>query len=262
MLAHASLVVTAVSKRARHPPPSELIGSTCNQRQHRFAALLSSPPSLVAGRLGTAWTVGPLEDAMTVTADDLEAAVSTTVTTLRPATDRDWSVAAGALEWDCWHTAEHMGDVLLSYAAQLVAQPTTRYVRFLANADKDASPEEVLEFAAAGGRILAATVRTSPPQVRAWHPTGMADPEGFAGMGCVEALVHGHDIAHGFGLAADPPREVCARVLARMFPHAVADLADLDPWSGLLWATGRIALPGRPRVTRWRWHGAPPGGNG
>ena len=199
---------------------------------------------------------------MPVTADDLDAAVSTTVTTLRPATGRDWSVPAGALEWDCWHTAEHIGDCLLSYAGQLVAQPTTRFVRFEVYADKDASPAEVLEFAEAGGRIPAATVRTSSPQVRGWHPTGMADPEGFAGMGCIEALVHGHDIAQGLGLALEPPRQVCTRVLARLFPHAAADLADLDPWMALLWATGRIALPGRPRVAHWRWHGAPPAENG
>lgn len=198
---------------------------------------------------------------MPVTADDLDAAVSTTVTALRPATGRDWSVPAGALEWDCWHTAEHIGDCLLSYAGQLVAQPTTRFVRFEVTADKDASPAEVLEFAEAGGRILAATVRTSSPQVRGWHPTGMADPEGFAGMGCIEALVHGHDIAQGLGLALEPPRQVCTRVLARLFPHAAADLADLDPWMALLWATGRIALPGRPRVAHWRWHGAPPAEN-
>jgi uncharacterized protein (TIGR03083 family) len=199
---------------------------------------------------------------MPVTADDLDAAVSTTVTTLRRATGRDWSVPAGALEWDCWHTAEHIGDCLLSYAGQLVAQPTTRFVRFVVNADTDAAPAEVLEFAEAGGRILVATVRACSPQVRGWHPTGMADPEGFAGMGCVEALVHGHDIAQGLGLALDPPREVCTRVLARLFPHAVADLADLDPWMALLWATGRIALPGRPRVAHWRWHGAPPDEHG
>ena len=107
---------------------------------------------------------------MPVTADDLDAAVSTTLTTLRPATGRDWSVPAGALEWDCWHTAEHIGDCLLSYAGQLVAQPTTRFVRFEVTADKDASPAEVLEFAEAGGRILAATVRTCPPQVPGLAP--------------------------------------------------------------------------------------------
>ncbi len=102
---------------------------------------------------------------MTVTADDLDAAVRAMVTTLRPAAGRDWSAPAGAVEWDCWHTAEHIGDCLLSYAGQLVAQPTTRYVRFI-------------------------------------------------------------------------------------------------PWTALLWATGRIALPGRPRVEQWSWRGAPPGENG
>ena len=43
---------------------------------------------------------------------------------LLPLTDRDWSVRAGSLEWDCWHTAEHIGDCLLSYAWQLAVQPT------------------------------------------------------------------------------------------------------------------------------------------
>jgi hypothetical protein len=194
---------------------------------------------------------------MTVTADDLEAAISTAVSALRPATERDWTARAGALEWDCWHTAEHIGDGLLSYAAQLVVQPAARYVRFLATADKDASPAEVLEFAEAGGRILAATVRTVPSHARAYHPTGMADPEGFAAMGCIEALLHGRDIADGLHLSLDPPRSICSRVLARMFPQAVADLVGTDPWEALQWATGRIELPGHPRLHQWRWHGAP-----
>jgi DinB superfamily len=196
---------------------------------------------------------------MTVTADDLDAAVSAVVAVLRPATDRDWSAQAGSLEWDCWHTAEHIGDCLLSYAGQLVIQPAARYVRFLASADQDASPAEVLEFAEAGGRILAATVRTAPAQARAFHPTGMADPEGFVAMGCVEALVHGHDIAQGLGLRLEPPRDTCGRVLARLFPEAAGGLAGTDPWEALQWATGRAGLAGRPQLSEWRWHGAPLG---
>ncbi len=193
---------------------------------------------------------------MTVTADDLDAALDCVATTLRPATGKDWTAFPGTGDWDCWHTAEHVGDCLLSYAAQLVARPTTRYVRFLAAADKDASAAEVLEFAVAGGRILAATVRTAAPQVRAYHPTGMADPEGFAGMGCVEVLVHGADVARGLGPLLDPPRDLCARVLARMFPEVSA---EADPWQALLWATGRGDLPGHERRTEWRWRGAPLG---
>ena len=196
---------------------------------------------------------------MPVTADDLDLALTSVVAALRPATGRDWSARAGDLDWDCWHTAEHVGDCLLSYAAQLVARPDDRYVPFLANADKDAPPEQVLEFAEAGGRILAAVVRTTPQRTRAYHPTGRADPEGFAAMGSIEALLHGEDIAQGLGLAIDPPREVCARVLARLFPEVSPELSTVDSWAALRWCGGRIALPGRPRREAWKWRGAPLG---
>jgi hypothetical protein len=83
----------------------------------------------------------------------------------------------------------------------------------------------------------------------------MADPAGFAGMGCVEVLIHGEDIARGLGLTLDPPREVCARVLARMFPQH--DVSGLDPWTALLWAADRAELPGRDRQAGWSWRGAP-----
>jgi hypothetical protein len=194
---------------------------------------------------------------MTVTADDLDDAISCVMSGLLPLTDRDWSVQAGSLEWDCWHTAEHIGDCLLSYAWQLAVQPTARYVRAVATAEKDCSPAEVLEFAVAGGRVLASMVRTSRAHVRAYHPAGMSDPEGFAGLGCHETLLHGNDIALGFGLSLDPPRDVCRRVLARIFPQASADLADLDPWAALLATGGRTELPGHPAQPNWRPHPAP-----
>ena len=196
---------------------------------------------------------------MPVTADDLDAAIASVAAALSPAASQDWSATAGPLEWDCWHTAEHIGDCLLSYAAQLAVRPTGRYVRFLASAEKDASPAEVLEFAQAGGRILAAMVRTAPAHVRAYHPTGMADPEGFAAMGCVETLLHGNDIAQGLSVVLEPPRDVCGGVLARLLPREVADLATADPWAALQWATGRASLPGHPPREHWRWHGAPLG---
>ncbi|GAB3845718.1 hypothetical protein ACFPIJ_38620 [Dactylosporangium cerinum] len=194
---------------------------------------------------------------MTVTADDLDSALAALDATLGPVTGRDWSTRAGSLEWDCWHTAEHIGDGLMSYAAQLVTRPATRYVRFLANADADATAAEVLEFALTGGGILVAAVRVAPAHVRAYHPSGMADPEGFAAMGCVEALLHGHDIAEGLGVELAAPRDVCGRVLTRLFPDTPATLDGLDPWAVLLWSAGRLDLPGHPRREQWRWRGAP-----
>jgi hypothetical protein len=189
--------------------------------------------------------------------DDLDLAVDTMSAALRPTVDRDWSATAGVMEQDCWHVAEHLGDCLLSYAGQVVAQPTGRYVRFLAKADDGATPAEVLEFAEAAGRILAATVRSAAPHIRAYHPTGLADPAGFAGMGCVETLLHGEDIAHGLGVALEPPADLCERLLARMFPHARQDLAGLDPWTALRWYSGRLKLPDREPPVRWVWRAEP-----
>jgi SRSO17 transposase len=48
MVAHAFLVVAAVTEHACHPPPSGLTGLACNEVQHLFAALLTHP----AGDLG------------------------------------------------------------------------------------------------------------------------------------------------------------------------------------------------------------------
>jgi hypothetical protein len=191
-----------------------------------------------------------------VSADDLDAAVACLADGLRPAAMHDWTKAAGTGDLDGFHTAEHIGDCLLSYAAQMVSRRPSGYVPFLASLEKDATSADALEFALAGSTILAAVVRTSPPESRAFHPTGNADPAGFAAMGCAEVLVHGEDVARGLGLALDPPREICARVLARLFPH-VGDVSDLDPWTALLWAMDRVEVPGRPRQTGWRWRGAP-----
>lgn len=192
-----------------------------------------------------------------ITPDDLREAVASFLAALRPAAEKDWTVPAGTLTWSCWRAADHVGACLVSYAAQLAVQQPTRYVCLDARADHDATPAEVLECVEAGGELLAAQVRVRPPQARAFHPYGTSDPEGFTGMGCVEVLVHGHDIAAGLGLPFDPPREVCRRVMARMFPGTAGDQPHPDPWAELLWATGRASLPGREPVTSWRWHGAP-----
>src|SRR2546428_11406136 len=102
---------------------------------------------------------------------------------LLPITGRDWSVPGGTLEWDCWHTAEHIGDCLMSYAWQLAVQPTGRYVRAIATAEKDASPTEVLEFAVTGGGGPASLVRP-PPAPRPAHPPARgARPGGVPGAG-------------------------------------------------------------------------------
>jgi SRSO17 transposase len=55
MLAHAFLVVAALTERSCHPPPSGLIGLTCNEIQHLFAALVARPAGDLGHRLR--WSV-------------------------------------------------------------------------------------------------------------------------------------------------------------------------------------------------------------
>lgn len=165
----------------------------------------------------------------------------------------DLSVPAGGLEWDCRTAVGHVASCLIAYAGQVGSPGATGYLKFSGEPESD-EPGDLADYTRAAGRILAATAEWADRGVRAFHPYGASDPEGFAGMGCVEALVHGYDVATGLGAEFDPPRDVCERVLARMFPDATG---PEDPWNRLLWATGRISLPGRSDVAGWRWRGAP-----
>ncbi|MFB9504709.1 GNAT family N-acetyltransferase [Streptomyces aurantiacus] len=186
--------------------------------------------------------------------DQVEEAVSGAVAALRGAADRDWSVKAGRLEWSCRETAEHIASDLVSYAGQLAGRPADRYVPFEIGFEDCESAEDVLQVVEATGALLAAAVRTTPREARAFHPYPFrsAGREGFAAMGVTEVLVHTHDVAEGLGIAYEPPAALCAGVLTRIFPHVRPEPGP-DHWRTLLWATGRGELPGRAPLTAWRW---------
>ncbi|MFC4497347.1 maleylpyruvate isomerase N-terminal domain-containing protein [Streptomyces ovatisporus] len=203
-----------------------------------------------------------------VTPDDVQESVRLASAALGAVTSADWQVPAGALEWSCWDTVEHLCDDYFGYAAQLGPEKPslTSGVPFTymprepggpANtvfADVRAGNTGLIQVLEACGAMLTAMVRTAPAGVRAWHPYGVSDPEGFAAMGIVETLVHVHDVAQGLGFPWTPPAGLCERVLHRLFRDVQT---GADPWPALLWATGRAELPGFPRRTSWRWDGTP-----
>lgn len=171
-------------------------------------------------------------------------------------------VQAGPVRWSCWTTAEHIVDDLLAYALQLAGLPLLGYLPLvgprgeeeIAHVDRSAGTAGLAEVLIASGELLATQVDARPPDVRAFHPYGVSDPAGFAAMGLVEVLVHGHDIL--IGLTGDRPRfpdGLAEIVLQRLFPDVPAGLPAPDADAALLWATGRQELPGHPRLARWRW---------
>ncbi|MEU3460601.1 hypothetical protein ABZ721_11675 [Streptomyces sp. NPDC006733] len=229
---------------------------------------MSPSPEAVPSPAAPSAAAAPSPSPSPVTADDLDRSVQLSVALLRRAPATAWDGRAGSLEWDCWETVEHLSDDLFAYAAQLGPRtpPLESEVPFVwesrrpggpknaVHADRTAGAAGLLQVLEACGALLVAMVRTSPAHTRAHHGFGVSDPEGFAAMGIVETLVHTHDLAAGLGLDWTPPADICARVLARLFPEAPD---TTEPWPTLLWATGRAELPGRPRLTTWRWYGAP-----
>jgi hypothetical protein len=105
-------------------------------------------------------------------------------------------------------------------------------------------------------RQAASACHRAPRRPRA-HEWGRPDASGFAALACDEMLVHTSDIAVSLGASFDPPRELCARVRARLFPWAPH---DEDPWQALRWANGRTPMGARPRLApNWVAHPAPLG---
>ncbi|MFH8411422.1 DinB family protein [Streptomyces sp. NPDC018019] len=179
-----------------------------------------------------------------------------------------WRARSGDLEWTCWETLEHLADDLLTYALRFglarpmdvphiplrISQDRPEGPGNVIFGDLSAGPEGLLTVVEACGGLLATVVDSTAATVLAPHVFGASDPEGFAAMGVVETLVHTYDIAQGVGRDGEPPEDLSQRVLDRLFPDVyVIDSAS----STLLWATGRIGTPERPRRTTWRWYGAP-----
>lgn len=189
-----------------------------------------------------------------ITPDDLESTIEQAVAALGRGSGKDWSAPAGRLRWSCSRTLFHAADDQVAYAGQLAARAHDDYLPFRLRQVRGTPPAGLLTLLQGMGALLATTARATPDAVRAYHPYGLADPEGFVAMGVAEVLLHSHDIAQGLDVAYEPDHDICARAVARL--HRGLEPYD-DPWQLLLWATGRRDLPGRRSVRRWRWSAAP-----
>jgi hypothetical protein len=170
-----------------------------------------------------------------------------------PFADADWELPAGELEWSCRTTLAHVLAALLYYAINLATRSTE--LRFSGQADPSLPIPELLDALKGRADVLAVVCAAAPPGARGAHDWGVPDASGFAALACDEMLLHTSDIALGLTASFDPPREVCARVLARLFPWAPE---GGDSWEVLRWANGRLALESRRRLTStWVSHPSP-----
>jgi hypothetical protein len=204
------------------------------------AAAPSAPAPAASSPHVPRWT-----DLLATTTDDSLAA-------LGEAAGRDWSRPAHGLDWTCRQTLDHLALGLTGYAGLLIARPTDRYITLFASLDPQASVPDCLDGLRIAATFAASTIRDTPPDVRAWHPWGHSDAEGFAAMAITELTLHTYDITRALGVPWAPSDTACAAVLARLFPDAPTGHRSSGT---LLWCTGRATLPGLSRRVEWQWDG-------
>ena len=188
------------------------------------------------------------------TVADLTRVVDACSAALDTGRSEDWAVRAGDTEWDVARTVAHLADACLWYTVDLTAGGRELELVDI-HTPKDPDPDALIDTVRTTWTIFHTVLEATPPEQRGFHPYGSADRTGFVAMACDEFLVHTGDMAGTLTLPFDPPADVVAATVHRLFPWAHG--IDADPWSTLLWCNGRQALPGRPRLARWRWQCAP-----
>lgn len=166
--------------------------------------------------------------------------------------DARWLEIAKPTTWTAARTAEHIVDALTFYSGQVARRAEDRLA--VLRDGRIAPPSGQLDNAVTAAHILAGLLRDLGTG-RAWHPSGLADAGGWAGMAVTELLVHGHDIAVALDVDLPLPPDPCARTLARVFPWVPADRAA--PEALLLAVTGRRPLDGVVHDPEWWWQSAP-----
>ena len=193
-----------------------------------------------------------------VTAADLRRAAAVSAATLRPLTDRDWSIKAHHLSWSCRRTLDYMLNCLAWYAHDLANEITIEEGAARAGTPHYGIPVLIRTIETLA-EVLAIVADAKPAVARASHDWGFADPEGFLAMGTIEIVLHTWDIISELGGDFVEPAaidDICGRLLTRLFPDAPAGHPS---FATLLYVTGRGNLPELSPVTRWRWHSAPIG---
>lgn len=182
-----------------------------------------------------------------LTVDDLAGCVGDLTQRLAALPAARWSQPAGTLSWSVAQTVDHLVDGFGWLALQTV-EPRCGRVRVDVVVHAQAPEEDRIGAVQAAHHLLRAVLARTPADHRIWHPFGITDASGILAMAVAETMLHGHDV--GVLDLGSAPVTLAHRIIDRLLPdHA----GQPDPWDCLLWATGRLSLPGRADVTSWQW---------
>jgi hypothetical protein len=178
-----------------------------------------------------------------MTSDEFAALVDFSIEALTAVVEADWTSTAGALEWSCWRTVDHIVDCVFSYAMQIGARAQSAYLPFEElHAKPEATPLDLVAGVRSVTALFVGVVRDSPGAVTASDGVlelGLSD---WCARAAYELVLHTHDVVGGLGGDLDPPQELCRAILESdalwMLDRERANRAS-HPWNALLLGSGR-----------------------
>jgi hypothetical protein len=178
-----------------------------------------------------------------MTDDEVTALVGLSLEALADVRDADWSSKAGALEWNCWQTADHLIDCIFSYALQIGARAQSGYIPL---EELHAKPEAIPGDLIAGLRGVTAlflgVVRDAPGDLTASDGVLLLALTDWCARASFELAIHTHDVISGLAGVFAPPPQICGAILESdslwMLDREQAN-AESDPWLALLRGSGR-----------------------
>ena len=178
-----------------------------------------------------------------MTSDEFAALADFSIDALNEVVEADWTTRAGALDWSCWRTVDHMVDCLFSYAMQIGAREESGYLPFEElHAKPDATPLDLVAGLRSVTALLVAIVRDSPGTVTASDGVLDLSLSDWCARAAYELVLHTHDVVLGLGRDLDPPLELCTVILESdalwMLDREQAK-GGSDPWAALLLGSGR-----------------------
>ena len=181
-----------------------------------------------------------------MTSDEFAALAALSIDALAELVDADWTTRAGALDWSCWRTVDHMVDCLFSYALQIGARAESGYLPFEElHAKPEATPLDLVAGLRSVTALLVAVVRDSPRTASASDGVlelGLSD---WCARAAYELVLHTNDVLWGFGRDLDPPLPLCQAILESdalwMLDRERAKVGS-DAWAALLLGSGRTEI--------------------
>lgn len=195
------------------------------------------------------------EEAEPCPEDVVTAAAVLKVLATRTDEDHRWERPAAPTRWTAARSLGHVADALVFYASLVATRATGQ--RQPVRDGRPAPPSGQLADVEGAAALLAAALRDLGDDT-AWHPAGVADAAGWAGMAVTEVLVHGVDVGRALGIVGlELPEDVCERAVRRVFPWAATFLADYPASRVFLAVTGREDVDGIAHDPQWWWQAAP-----